>query len=221
MKNVLTIDIETIPSQRPGMAEEMKAKVKPPGNISKPETIAKWMEENAATAADEMFRKTALDGTYGEIICIGFAVDNGPIHMVYRSADERNFLQEVFEQIHINCPFPEMIVGHNAIAFDMRYLFQRAVINKVIPLFPLHHEARHGNGIFDTMVAWGGYSPDKRISLKNLCAALDIPVKSDGLDGSKVYDYWLEGRHEEIADYCKEDVAATRECYKRLTFQEV
>lgn len=42
---VITLDIETIPCQRPGLLEEIRQTITPPGNISKPESIKKWMED--------------------------------------------------------------------------------------------------------------------------------------------------------------------------------
>ncbi len=219
MNYTLFLDIETIPCQRPGMFDEIKASITPPANITKQETIDKWMSENASTKASDQWRKTSFDGTLGEIICVGFAVGDGNVRTVYRKADEKQFLFEVFHEIAAICPETSQIVGHNVISFDLRYLFQRAVINSVYPAIDLHHEDRHGHHVYDTMIAWSGYDKDKRISLKNICAALGIPVKSDGLDGSKVYDYWRDGRHDEIAAYCAEDVEATRAVYRRLTFK--
>jgi predicted PolB exonuclease-like 3'-5' exonuclease len=216
---VLFIDIETIPCQKPGMKDEIRATITPPGNISKKETIDKWMDENADSAAEDKWRKTSFDGTYGEIICVGFAIGSGNVITVYRDADEKTFLQNVFAAINRECSAITKICGHNVISFDLRYLYQRCVINGVMPTISLNHEARHGNGVYDTMIAWSGYDKDKRISLKNLCAALNIPVKENGLDGSKVFDYWLAGKHDEIATYCAQDVEAVREAYHYMTFQ--
>jgi len=224
-ENTLFLDIETLPSQKPGIMDVLKAKVKHPGNITKAESIAKWYEDNAVTAADDLYRKTGLDGTYGEILCIGYAFGNGKVKVVYRHTSEADMLKEFFDNItmaSINGNNPSLMVGHNLIAFDLRYIWHRCVINRVQPAFSLAHETRHGYGdCYDTMIAWGGFSPDKRISLSNLCGALGIEVKTGDITGANVYDAWLSGRHQEIQDYCCEDVRATREVYNRLTFQGV
>jgi predicted PolB exonuclease-like 3'-5' exonuclease len=45
-------------------------------------------------------------------------------------------------------------------------------------------------------------------------------AKTQGMDGSCIYDRFREGRHREIADYCMRDVELTREIYYRLTFEK-
>ena len=64
MNNILYLDIETIPDQTPGALEAIRASIEPPGNISKPETIAKWMEENAVAKSEEAWRKTGARGRW-------------------------------------------------------------------------------------------------------------------------------------------------------------
>lgn len=226
---VITLDIETIPTQKPGALEEFRANIQPPGNISKPESISKWMQENAASAAEEKFRKTACDGTQGEIVCIGWAIDEYPAQCIfrdYKTETEDKMLTAWFNRISHELSDsnggykpPSLVVGHNVLGFDLRFIYQRAVINQVRPSFPLRQDARYnGEFVFDTMLAWGGWG--NRIGLATICDALGVTVKSGGIDGSKVWDAVQEGRIQEVADYCKEDVEATREVYWRMTFQE-
>ena len=67
------------------------------------------------------------------------------------------------------------------------------------------------------MQIWAGRG--NRIKLAELCEILGIPSPKDGIDGSQVWDYVQSGRIEEVAEYCKKDVIATREAYNRMTFQ--
>lgn len=221
MSALLFLDIETIPCQRPGMLDEIRAGITPPGNISKPETIAKWMEENAAAEADKQYRKTALDGTLGEIVCIGFGVNDECVGSITRAVGEsegdvlQGFFDSLAQKIHKSV-IPRFI-GHNVINFDLRFIYQRAVILGVKPSFNLPHDTRYnGPTVYDTMLAWAGWG--NRISLKKLCEALGIQVKSDGIDGSQVWDYIQAGKYLEVADYCREDVDAVRAVYHRMTF---
>jgi hypothetical protein len=215
----LFLDIETIPCQAPGALEEAKANVKPPGSMSKPETIAKWMVDNADSAAEEQWRKTSFDGGRGEILCIGYAVDDGPVSIISRTIDEseRDLLVLFYLTMEsAGIDILTTIVGHYVKDFDLRFIFHRSVINCVRPSFPLRNEKRYGDYVFDTMLAWAGWG--NRISLKNLCAVLGIPAKEGEIDGSKVWDFAKAGRYDEINEYCKSDVEAVREVYKRLTF---
>jgi len=217
------IDIETIPTQRPGALEEIRANITAPGNITKPESIQKWMEDNSYTAAAKKYHDTGLDGAYGEIICIGFAIDDGEPQCYHRTIDqsERNLLEDVFtaidEAVRPHLPY---FIGHYAFDFDLRFIFHRAVINRVKPPFPLRQDSRYnGEHSYDTRVGWCGSARDKHIGLARLCEVLGIPVKTNGCEGSKVWEYIQEERYQEVVEYCKEDVAATREIYKRLTFK--
>lgn len=227
----LVIDIETVPCQKAGCMEEIRKTITPPGNISKQETIDKWMAENADKTAEEQYLKTSFDGSRGEIVCIGWAVDDGEVQSVCRGIDESEttLLARFYEALKpdndrtattfdaLGIQNEYQIVGHNVIAFDIRFIYQRSVINRVYPSFNLRQDERYNGGkVFDTMTAWAGWN--NRISLANLCAALDIPVKSGGMDGSQVWQYIKDGRKEEVAAYCREDVSATREVYRRMKF---
>jgi len=222
MTPVLTLDIETIPSQQPGLKERIRETIKPPGNISKADTIAKWMTENTESAAEEAFRKTACDGTQGEIVCISYAIEACGVRNVWRDLNGSetdllyDFFRDVREMIGDQLPF---FVGHNILGFDLRFIFQRCVIRGVKPPFPLRQDARYnGDHVFDTMLAWAGWG--NRVKLATICEVLGIPVKSDGIDGSRVWDAVLAGNADRVAAYCNEDVEATREVYRRMTFQE-
>ena len=88
------LDIETIPSQQPGAREAAKAGIKPPGNYKKEDTIAAWWAEQGESAAEEAYRKQALDAAEGEIVSIAWAMDNNPPAVIVRpiEQDESVFL---------------------------------------------------------------------------------------------------------------------------------
>ena len=217
-QHILYLDIETIPCQKPGLLEEIRATIQPPGNISKPETIVKWMAENKDSAAEEAYRKTALNGTQGEIVCIGYAGAEGGASCTMRSLGESegDMLQNFFDTVDKHHPH-DTLVGHNVLGFDLRFIFQRAVILGVKPSFPLRQDDRYnGERVYDTMLAWAGWG--NRIKLSTICEALGIPVKTGGIDGSQVWDYVKAGKIAEVAEYCKEDVEAVRQVHRRMTF---
>lgn len=222
MKTIV-LDLETIPSQKPGALMDIRKTIQPPGTMSKPETIAKWMTENAYSAAEEKWRKTALNGSLGEIICIGYAIEDEQPQSIHRQlgAPEAELLQHFYENMVAEGVTPiHTIVGHNVKDFDLRFLFQRSVINKVKPSIELHTGSRYsGDYVYDTMLSWAGWG--NRISLSNLCAALCIPVKENGITGATVWDAVNEGRIEEVGEYCRQDVEATRAVYRKMNFLEV
>jgi 3'-5' exonuclease len=209
-------DIETIPDQSPeALAREME-NVTPPGNIKKPESIEKWLAENAENAAREAVAKTSFDGGRGHVCTIAWAKNDGPV--LVRHAidvdDERDVIADffaAFDEYH-----SETLVGHNITGFDIGFLRKRAVVLSVeMPSrtsFPRDPKP-WDRSIFDTMSAWAGGT--NRISMNDLCEILGIDGK-DGFDGSKVAAAWAAGEHEKIARYCKADVERTRAIHQRF-----
>jgi 3'-5' exonuclease len=217
-------DIETIGTTDPGVIADIAANIKPPGNISKAETIAKWEAENKQKAVDEAVAKTSFDGGLGSIICIALAVDDKPVQS--KSGDERESIQWFFDILHdegqrhyqFNPGKPPAIVGHNIIGFDLRFLWQRAVCLGIKPpgIFPTEYWQMK-EIVKDTMVMWNP-DRDKRISLGRLCHVLGVPSSKDNMDGSQVWGFFKAGRIDEIDMYCRADVEATRQCYQKMTF---
>lgn len=204
------LDIETIPCQ-------------------KKEFIHQVNKDDAKS--EEKYRKTALDGSFGEVFCISYAIDDmstitiSPVGI--KTYSEEFLLESFFENIseevmrfnnrrHTSIMSdPHKFIGHN-VQFDLRFLYQRSIINGIKPSIALHQDSKPWDGkTIDTMAMWCGYG--NKISLDNLCKALGIEGKGD-LDGSKVWDYVKEGRYAEVAEYCAADVERVRQVYKRMIF---
>lgn len=231
------LDIETIPGQSAAVKaaiqadiDQQKAELTAPGNYKDPAKIAAYLadkRDELDAKGDELWRKTSFQGDRGEVVCIAWAVDDGPVTVSYRGLgeDEGRILLDFFATFtggnrHRGPTF----IGHNVRDFDLRFLFQRAVILGIRPSIRLPHDSRPGSdAVFDTMTAWAGWGG--RISLDRLCQALGIPTKGselDGeeIDGAKVWDYVQAGRIEAVATYCRADVERVRAVHHRMTFVE-
>ena len=213
----LFIDIETIPCQSPGAMDDAKRNLKVPANYTKQETIDKWIEENAEKA----YLKTSFDGGLGQIIVIGYAIDDEPAQTLraYNTCmDAENQLLEEFFRIYSDLGTGSLVIGHNHVAFDLPFLLKRAIVQSVTPapFFP-RNPKWNGNEIFDTMLAW---SPKEYTSMNYLCKVLGMDGKGD-IDGSDVWPMVQAGKVTEVAEYCKGDVERTREIFNRLTFGQL
>ena len=71
----LFIDIETVPTQKVAIVDYVQQNLKPPNNYKNEDAINKWLAEHA----EEAFRRTSLDGAFGEIAVISYAVDDDPV----------------------------------------------------------------------------------------------------------------------------------------------
>jgi len=216
-------DIETLPSDDSGIIADIAAGIKPPGNLKKAETIEAWERDEKPAAVLEAVRKTGLDGTYGRICCIGFAVDDEPVECSFGNEEDvlRNFFRWLNGAARISDYTDRqsaIFVGHNVLSFDLRFLWQRCVVNGIRPPAIIPFNAKPWDGkVFDTMTAWNP-ARERSISLDKLCRALGVPSSKGDLDGSKVAEYWQAGRHQEVAAYCMADVEAVRQCHKRMVF---
>ena len=224
---LLALDIETLPTTDPEVIEELRKSISAPANYSKPETIQKWMEENAANALADKIAKTSFDGMYGSIACICYAFDDGEIHSVDCRDGEKKMLEDFYSHVFDQTTtahhsgfssYRVVMVGHNVAAFDLPFIKHRSIINQVTPIdcFIKAFAAKPwSEEIADTMLMWSS-DPHKRGSMDRICRALGIPGKGD-FDGSMVATTWPVDPEKVIA-YCKDDVERTRQMYKRLTF---
>ena len=230
----IILDIETIPSQKPGAREQVRASLKPPATMKLPATIEKWWTTEADAAVEEGYRKQSLDGgNFGEIISIAvLAVDNdtdaGWAHCRTCNESEAEllgkFVDAVVERIdaeaaksansEYNFPTDPFFVCHNS-AFDLPYIWRRCIVNSIrLPFRFPDPSSRVGKDFGCTMTMWAGFNG--RVSLDNLCNCLGIESPKGEMNGSQVFDYWLAGRHEEIARYNMADVVATAAVFDRL-----
>ena len=212
------LDIETLPTERADVIDMLASQIKPPATYKKPESIAQWLTENRESELDSLVRKTALDGAFGRICCFGFAIDDQPADTFVGT--ETDILAGVSTLLNaLNSDrYTTLIIGHNICGFDLRFLLQRYIVNQLPVPFLIRYAANlkpwESDKVFDTMTQWAGVG--NRISLDKLCMALGVNSPKGDLDGSKVFDYWKAGRIAEIAEYCKKDVEATRQVFRRM-----
>lgn len=248
----ITIDLETIPTQKAGAYEAIMADVcanfKAPSTLTKEQAavdlglvdkdeikftskdtmIKRWETELAsvkvADVAEEKYRKTALSGSTGEIVVIGFKFGDEKAESFSRQLGEpepllvSSFYDRLREVLTYTHGAVEQVkfIGHNIQGFDLRFLWQRSVINNIKPPIDLLY-SQYSDKVFDTMTTWAGFG--NRISLKDLCAALGVPSPKDEIDGSMVWDYVKTGRVNEVEAYCRDgDVEATYQCYQKMKF---
>lgn len=210
----LYLDIETIGTEDEAAIADIAAGISPPGNISKAETIAAWVAEKKPAVIEEAVRKTAFDGGLGKVICFGYALGDGaPLTITGSEPQILTGILDVYPQSNAK-PLP-VVVGHN-VQWDVRFLWQRFVVNGISPPRWLREALRAKPWeISDTMLMWNP-ERERRTSLDKLCRILGVPSSKGDLDGSKVWDAYRAGEIQRIAEYCAADVVAMRECYLRM-----
>jgi uncharacterized protein (DUF3820 family) len=227
MSRKLFIDIETLPPP-----EEARAAVNP-ALVFKLENRCRAPQLDAGVGCtEEQFRRLALHAEYGRVLCVGMIVEQdgevvcrGVLGRERQSLrfhlDERRTLRGFWNQLRGFDERRDLVVGHNLYEFDLPFLYKRSVILRVRPSVRLSFARYRSRPIFDTMKEWELWAWRPGIKLEELAAVLQLGMaKTEGMDGGCVYDHFLNGRHQEIADYCMRDVELTREIYYRLTFEK-
>ena len=227
IKHHLYFDLETAPSTSSLVRELLALDIKPPGSMSKPDTIRQWEIDKKPELVEEAVKKTALDGALGSIAVIGVAFGDDDPETFYApgatdpSKHEANILRAFFSHLDRmvaeHYRKPPVWVGHFISGFDLRFLYQRCVVLGIKPPSYIPFNAKPWDGdLFDTMVRWAGVRDT--IKMDKLAKALGLPGKQ-GLDGSQVAEYIAAGRIAEVADYCANvDVRQVREIHRKMCF---
>lgn len=218
------LDLECIPTSRQEIIDRVVADVAPPGNYKKEETIAQWWASEGDAKKREAISRTALDGTWGEIICIGLAVNDEPAEVFSRGMTEADLLNTFGLMLDSKCKKADRSdemwqvvarwIGHNIIDFDLRFLWQRSKLLGAKFPFNLPTQ-RYDSHVYDTMQQWAGYKD--RISQKDLELAFGL-TRDDPLPmgGADVFQAYQEGRIEDIKEHCRLDIENLRQIYKRM-----
>lgn len=211
-------DIETIPTQSLEIRQKIADEIKPPAVMKKAETIAAWVAEQKQDAINEAIAKTSFDGAYGQICCIGWAINGGEIQSAIGTEPEiiRQFYDAISAEYQPSQDMRPQFIGHNVSDFDLRFLFQRSIITGVKPphFIPFNSKS-WDDRIFDTMTYFAGFG--NRISLDKLSKVLGFDGKQE-VTGADVWPMYQKGLINEIAEYCRHDVELTRQVHMRLTF---
>jgi len=194
--------------------------------ISKDDMIARWEKELAASKAGEvaqaLWEKTSFNPDVAPIACICISVNdcNSSFDLVDYAWDEKKMLTAFHNFITVICSNNGVMtkkpnfIGHYITKFDLPFIWKRSVINDVSTCESVKwNDARHGVNCYDTMTAWAGYG--NSISADNLCKILNIKGKTEGMDGSMVYDTW-QTDPQKVIDYCHDDVAMVKDIHQRL-----
>lgn len=166
-----------------------------------------------ARTFDEFLRGTSLSGNWGRILCIGVASDDQPTEVIH--GDEPTILATFWKRVAAGTLF----VGHNALDFDLPFIYKRSIVHRIKPSLALSFERYRSTPIYDTMREWDRWSSPST-SLHQLALLLGFESSKQGIDGSMVYDFYRAGKLKEIYEYCARDVELVRQIHRRLTFAE-
>jgi predicted PolB exonuclease-like 3'-5' exonuclease len=186
--------------------------------------------------AEETKRAGGLSPFRGKIVAIGvIRIDDGRSCALYEvpgqtdvrvekagsrtyiSGTEKQILEKFWEWFDNDSRF----ISFNGRQFDGPFLMIRSAVNGVTPkrdLVGYRYQMHPNCDLREALNFFGtANSRQMKFNLDLACKAFGIATsKSEGVDGRSVDSWYRDGLHREIADYCLEDVRATRELYEKI-----
>lgn len=197
----LVVDIETVGQdleQIPARAREILLNVE--------------TEEDRKRVLDHL----GLDPCTGRIICIGVYWLELDKARAYCQADERELLANFWADLGQIRPY--RFITFNGKSFDFPYINIRSAILEVPIPRDVQLDTRRFSTErhFDVREALTNYERYKKGTLEFFCEIFGVPSPKNGIDGSKVGEFFRAGKLDEIANYCLADCKATAALYERL-----
>ncbi len=160
---------------------------------------------------------------YHSIVCIGALVAHhdpgrwsvdalGAPHVGERS--EKELITAFVDKIAELNP---QLITFNGNTFDLPVLRYRAMVNHVSApgLASRLYFNRYTEDALDLCDALSSFGAQAKASLNEMSKVMGLPGKPDGMDGSEVHRFFLEGNVKEIAHYCESDVVNTYRIWLR------
>ncbi|NKB81739.1 MAG: hypothetical protein GKS05_07620 [Nitrospirales bacterium] len=168
---------------------------------------------------NELYEKSAFDGTFSRIVCIGLLIFSDTMvpqgAVAWYGRNEQELLRQFWTRLRE--VRPSLFITHNGLGFDLPFLKKRSMIQHVRPSLDISLARFRVEPVYDTMAVWSNWDPRGWVKLDVLARALNVAGKSGS--GKQVADMWAAGQWREIAEYCLQDTFVTYACYQRMVFQ--
>ena len=172
-------------------------------------------------AEDEHYAKSAFDGTFSSIVCIGLFEFSD--QMEPRGAVAWYGEQRARTSASVLEPFgPRQAVACSLRTMDWDLTFRlsrkRSIIHQVKPSMEINLAKFRTEPVYDTMAIWSNWDTRGWVKLDVLARALNVETKSGS--GAQVAEMWGSGQGLELARYCLQDTYVTYACYCRMNFRQ-
>lgn len=239
------LDIETTYPNDQETRDAIAATIKAPGNYTKPESIAKWMEENAATATQEKLEALSLNGMQGMITAIGYSIvefemvrgfagvqpdvgkkaaEHVDVLAVTGNEDplmaERSVLNAFRETLEVHDKTlrngPWKYIGHSIVSFDLRFIWQRCMVHGIaLPRWFPRHTEKNWSDKIIDLQYWWNGGNGFGGSAAKIAAALGIE-NPDTLTGADMPKAFWNGDFGAIAIHCRHDIELAKKIHQRM-----
>ena len=219
----VVLDIETVQTSRAEWARLMgKAPVSSESSQVEEEydLFAAGAAEEQRHAEDELYVKSAFDGTFSRIVCIGLLEFSDQMEarsaVAWYGVNERELLRQFWARLAQDRP--ALFITHNGLGFDLPFIKKRSIINQVKPSLDVNLAKFRTEPVYDTMAIWSNWDTRGWVKLDVLARALQVDTKSGS--GEQVAAMWEKRQGRELAQYCLQDTYVTYACYCRMNFRQ-
>jgi len=171
-------------------------------------------------AEDELYAKSAFDGTYSRVVCIGLLEFSDQMEprgaVAWYGANERELLRQFWSRLAQDRP--TLFITHNGLGFDLPFIKKRSMIHQVRPSLDINLAKFRTEPVYDTMAVWSNWDTRGWVKLDVLARALNVETKSGS--GELVAEMWEKGQGAELARYCLQDTYVTYACFCRMNFRQ-
>lgn len=219
----VVLDIETIQAPREEWARLVGKCHSDHASEPAPEKFdlfAAGEAEAQRLAEDELYAKSAFDGTFSSIVCIGLLEFSDQLEprgaVAWYGGNERELLRQFWSRLAQDRP--SLFITHNGLGFDLPFIKKRSIIHQVKPSVDINLAKFRTEPIYDTMAIWSNWDMRGWVKLDVLARALNVETKSGS--GEQVATMWERGQGLELARYCLQDTYVTYACYCRMNFRQ-
>lgn len=201
MSNHLVFDIETIPQSKALLSEKQLLEI----------------EKRCARSeiwSEDPHKAMALSPWFGRIITIGLYYPEKDVKKDITNENEEKLLEDFWGEI---ASFSGTFISYNGLSFDIPFIKIRSMVKKVPPTNEAFLQTKRYQAYphFDVAQHISDWDSRARVSLDLVCDQLGIISPKDGdIKASNVYDAYLQGRLQEIGEYCVKDLLATYSAYQ-------
>ena len=208
----VVLDIETVQIPKEEWAQLVGVPVLYPDNL---------LDAGEAGHQDREYEKSAFDGTYSRVICIGMLIFSDAMEpkgaVCWYGSSEQELLRQFWSRLGVIRP--SLFITHNGLGFDLPFLKKRSIIHQVKPTLDISLARFRTDPVYDTMAVWSNWDSRGWVKLDVLARVLNVESKSGS--GSQVAEMWARGQWKEVAEYCLQDTYVTYACYSRMNFRQV
>lgn len=209
--NTFTFDLETIPQEDSSLSDIQKEEIT--------KKVERAIEKDPKSDPLQTKNKImSISPYFGRIVTAGIKImeDGRQTFFEPLVGDEKEILQKFFE---LQRDFRGAYVTFNGLGFDVPFILKRAMHHGVTPTNSYFLNTRRYSKYphFDVKDVISDFDRYAAPTLKLACDLFGIPSPKEGeVKAENVYDAYLDGRIQQIADYCMLDVEATHKVFLKL-----